>query len=584
MHRLPSPRPLLGHLLFCLLLLASTFQAQAQGSTRTPANPDVAVSETVIKPGLEEQLRGVIDSIERRQRELAELRKQRAKEPSPELDKQIEQISKQIADLRQQFVGLATNDFSLLEPGAGPALAINWQDELIQVIYPLLREINNLTEKPRQIERLRMQISLFEAQASVLAEADMQLETVLADTDDKVVKRSLTALQKDLDERTIENEQKLSALQHQLEELQRDSEPLWSSMLNGARSFATSVGFHFGMAILLAVAAYYLIQLVGRLLLRTARGENEQRLASVERLIIFILQALGWLIALFIYLMVLYALDSWVILGLTVIVLLAAIFSLKDVVPDYLVEMRTLLNFGSIRQGERINFNGLPWRIAELDVYTTLHNPALDGLLRVPLTQISRLSTRPYHADEPWFPSQAGEWVLLNDGGFGQIRVQTPDIVQLNFGESIINYRTENFLNCRPQNLSRGFTVASTFGLDYQHQADATTTIPEQLRADIEQAMAEQDFGAHCVHLGVEFSGAGASSLDYRLLATFGGAAADRYFRIQRWLQRSAVDSANRHGWVIPFQQIVVHRAPGAESESPTATAATPQLPPPNDG
>ena len=573
-------------LLFCLLFTAATpllahaadnrladnraADSRAAAAPETPAVP-------VIKPSLDERLRGVIDSIERRQRELTELRKQRAKEPSPELDQQIEQTSQQIADLRQQFVGLATNDFSLLDPQQSPTLTINWQDELIQVIYPLLREVNDLTAKPRQIEHLKMEISLFDSQANVLNAANTQLKTVLTDSHDTNVRRALTLLGEELAERHIENEQKLTALRHELDELQRDSVPLWSSILHGARSFITNVGLHFGLALLLGISAYYLIQLIGRLALRTVRGGNEKRLAAIERLIVFVIQALGWLIGLFTYMMVLYALDSWVILGLTVIVLLGMAFSLKNVLPDYMVEIRTLLNFGSIRQGERLNYNNLPWRIAELDVYTTLHNPALDALLRVPLTQLSKLSSRPYHADEPWFPCQSGEWVLLSDGIYGQVRMQSADAVLLNVGESTVSYRTENFLDARPQNMSRGFTVATTFGLDYSHQAASTTVIPEQLRADLEQWMKQQDFGAHCIYLGVELSNAAASSLDFRLIATFKGAAAERYSRIQRWLQRSAVESANRHGWAIPFPQIVVH---GATPESAGSTDTQPH----NDG
>jgi hypothetical protein len=552
-------------LLFCLILIAPS-QAETPSETSRAA-PEPAAEEAVIKPSLDERLRGVIESIERRQRELSELRRQRAKEPSPELDKAIEQTSKQISDLRQQFVGLATNDFTLLQAGVAPDLTINWQDELIQVIYPLLRELNALTAKPRQIEKLKMEISLQQTQSSALNAALARLESALAETHDRRVQRALAALQADLRERQIESEQKLTALTHQLEELERGSKPLLQSILSGARNFITSVGLHFGMAVALGLLAFYLIQLIGHLLLRGVRNDNELRLASIERLITFVIKAVGWLLGLFVYLMVLYALDSWVIFGLTVIVLIGAAFSLKNLLPDYLVEVRTLLNFGSIRQGERITFNGLPWRIAELDVYTTLHNPALDGLLRVPLTQISRLSSRPYHKEEPWFPSRTGDWVLLNDNTFGQIRLQTPDIVQLAFGESTIHYRTEHFLNARPQNLSGGFTVATTFGLDYQHQAEATTTILERLQAELEQRITEQEFGPHCLGIGVDFAGAGTSSLDYRLLATFTGAAADRYFRIQRWLQRCAVDSANRNGWVIPFPQVVVHRASGADAE-----------------
>ncbi len=569
----PVPVP---RLLLCLLLLLAVPSLLAQGETRAPAAPaTAAAAEVVIKPELQERLRSAIDSIERRQRELTELRKLRTKEPSPDLDREIEQLGKQIADLRQQFVGLATNDFTLLQSGAAASQGINWQEELIQVIYPLLRELNALTAKPRQVEKLKLEIDRLRSESAVLAAASTQLETTLTNTRDSTVRRSLTALQQELRERGIDNEQKLATLQYQLDELERDTKPLLTSILSGARSFVTNIGLHLGLAIGLGAVGFSLVQLIGRMALRVARGKREERAGSLGGLLTFTIKITSWLTALFVYLMVLYALDSWVILGLTVIVLLAAIFGLKDVLPDYLVEIRTLLDFGSIRQGERLAFKGLTWRIADLDVYTTLHNPALDGLLRVPLTQISRLSSRPYHKEEPWFPCQTGDWVLMSDGAYGQVRMQTPDIVQLNFGESTINYLTENFLDARPQNLSSGFLAITTFRLDYRHQREATTTIPEQLLADLERRMAAQEeFGHLCTEISVEFAGVGTSSLDYRILASFTGAAADRYYRIQRWLQRSAVDSANDRGWTVPHQQVAVRRTPSPAAA--TVPAATP--------
>ena len=59
--------------------------------------------------------------------------------------------------------------------------------------------------------------------------------------------------------------------------------------------------------------------------------------------------------------------------------------------------------------------------------------------------------------------------------------------------------------------------------------------------------------------MNVEFKMASASSLDFRLLALFKGAAAEHHARIQRWLQRAALECANRYNWEIPFQQIKIH-------------------------
>lgn len=568
LHRAPAWR-----LILCLLLLGLPATLLAQASTRAPANPAAKTTpEAVIQPSVQEQLSSLTDSIERKQKELSSLRALRAKEASPELDKEIEAAAAQLRDLRDQFSGLATNDFQISRYSEAPTLDVNWQDDLIQIIYPLLREMRELTEKPRTVERLKAEIGFYSHNAASLANAIAHMEALIADTRDARLLRSLRNLHTRLVEQRTDLEHKVAGLQHRQQELERETLPLWASIRDGAKTFLTTIGLHIGLGLLVALAAYYLTQLIMRLPMHFVSARRAEQLAVFDRMMHFLGQILGWLLALLAFVTVLYALDSWVMLGVAAIVLLIMVFSLKDVIPNYLVEIRTLFNLGSIRQGERIIYNGLPWRIAELDVYTVLHNPALDGLQRVPLTQISRLSSRPYQREEPWFPTSKGDWVLLNDSAFGRVVVQTPEIVQLNFGESIINYRTDKFLDARPQNISGGFTAAVDFSIDYRHQQQATTLILELLRAEMQAQLMQSEFAPHCASFNVEFKSSGASSLDFRLLGTFRGEAADRYFSIQRWLQRSALDCANKFGWNIPFQQIVVHRAPAGAL--PTAADA----------
>jgi hypothetical protein len=42
-------------------------------------------------------------------------------------------------------------------------------------------------------------------------------------------------------------------------------------------------------------------------------------------------------------------------------------------------------------------------------------------------------------------------------------------------------------------------------------------------------------------------------------VAVFEGAAAEHYWSIRRFLQRTAVDACNRYGWTIPFDQLTLH-------------------------
>lgn len=565
-------------LILCLFLLGLPAALLAQGDTRVPANPAAKTTpEAVIEPTLQEQLIGLTESIERKQKELSSLRAQRIREATPELDKEIEAAASQLRDLRDQFSGLATDDFQVSRYGEPPTLDVNWQEDLVQIIYPLLREMREFTEKPRTIERLKAEIAFYRQNAAGLATAVAHMEQVIADTADAKLLRSLRNLHTRLVEQRTDLEHKVAGLRHRLDELERDTVPLWSSIGEGAKTFLTTIGMHIGLGLLVAIAVYYLTQLVARLPMHFFSPQRVEQMVFVDRMVHFLGQLFGWLLALLAFVTVLYALDSWVMLGIAAIALLIMAFGLKDVIPNYLVEIRTLFNLGSIRQGERLIYNGLPWRIASLDVYTVLHNPALDGLQRVPLTQISRLSSRPFNRDEPWFPTARGDWVLLNDDAFGRVVVQTPEIVQLNFGESIINYRTEKFLDARPRNLSGGFTVVIDFSIDYRHQTEATTRILDNLRVEMQRLLMQSEFAPHCASFNVEFKSSGSSSLDFRILGTFRGEAADNYWRIQRWVQHCALDCANKFGWAIPFQQIVVHRAP--DDTPPSPAAAAPVLP-----
>jgi hypothetical protein len=63
------------------------------------------------------------------------------------------------------------------------------------------------------------------------------------------------------------------------------------------------------------------------------------------------------------------------------------------------------------------------------------------------------------------------------------------------------------------------------------------------------------------VSLNVEFASAGASSLDFVVLADMAGSMDSRYQFLQRRIQRICVDVCNERGYGIPFTQITVHQA-----------------------
>ena len=110
-----------------------------------------------------------------------------------------------------------------------------------------------------------------------------------------------------------------------------------------------------------------------------------------------------------------------------------------------------------------------------------------------------------------------------------------------------------------PRNLSVGFEISSSFGIDYSHQKDSLTKIPDLFADAIRKTLGEDQDGEATLDVRVELAEAGASSLDYTVQVEFGGQAAARYDILERKITQALVATCSEHGFGIPFPQIQVH-------------------------
>jgi len=287
------------------------------------------------------------------------------------------------------------------------------------------------------------------------------------------------------------------------------------------------------------------------------RNNFTSRISDILAMAIAIIVALSGIILVF------YTRGDWLLLTLVVIFLIGVAWAGKTAVPPYLNQIKMILNLGSVREGERVIYDGLPWKVSKLGFYTIFTNSRLDGgQLRVPIRNVMEMISRPVAPREVWFPTETDDWVILSDDTYGKSIIQTPDqVVILRLGGSMKTYPTRDFLELSPENLSKGFRVSVVFGIDYSHQADCTTTIPEIFNRALHTQLLEV-YGKDAVRSVVtEFTSASASSLDYVVLADFDGSVASRVNRIKRQIQRVCVDTCNENGWIIPFTQITIHQS-----------------------
>jgi len=221
---------------------------------------------------------------------------------------------------------------------------------------------------------------------------------------------------------------------------------------------------------------------------------------------------------------------------------------------------RLLLNIGAVREGERINYSGLPWRVKHLNIFSELENPENKLRLRVPVEDLLGLTSKPMQTSESWFPCKKGDWVILSDGYRGEVTAISVEFIDINDrGSSTRTYPMQDFLALSPLNISGSFRLKETLGISYDHQRDSTNRVLGSLKRFIKQKVADEGYEPHVSNLTVEFEGIGDSSLDITVIMDVDGSQAPFYNRIKRAMQRWCVDASSKYAWEIPYPQRTLH-------------------------
>ena len=528
----------------------------------TPETPDDVKDKITIAT-----LRGIIQSMEAVQEQLAE--KEEEYNTVDAEDKKLT-IAKDIQALNQRMETL-DNDFEEVSTGvdiekfiAKPATSFDWQQELHIILGPIIEDLKDLTARPREIEELRSQIAYYEKRLTTVETALVNLQKRIEQAKARKLKNQLSELNETWEERKKDLTNQLSVARYQLEEILAAQQSLLTSAQSIFKDFFKGRGLNLVLAVFAFAAVLLGLRVLYRFVYKRTRLGDIRKRPFFIRLADVLYHLLTALIATVVFLSVLYISGDWVLLGIALLFLFGMAWSAKQTFPTFWEQTKLLLNLSTVREGERVIYNGLPWKVLSLNIYTKLHNPALKGgLIRLPLREMIGLQSRPFYKDEPWFPSEEEHLVKLADDTLGKVILQTPERVVLDtLGGCQKTYPTLSFLQQNPINYSiNNFGVFVTFGLDYAHQALITREIPEKLQNVLAEELQKEEFGKDLIMLLVQFKEAAASSLDLLIVTTFPGHLAPNFFAIGRVLQRIAVDACNTYGWGIPFTQVTIHNA-----------------------
>lgn len=514
---------------------------------------------------------------------------------------EITTLNEAITRLERSFEQLALRDVDLELLETEPDAPFDWQQETVEIIEPLFDSIKSLTRRPRQVASLRESIAKNERR---LATVDRALSTFdglderlvaefgteagervpgdetaeLASTGSAPVAALVGEFEARWQTRRESIEQDLVIEQAQLERLlaEGDEVSVFGDVVGGVHAFLAGRGLTLIYAVVAALIAWTLLQLAWRSFSRHLSKEQRRR-ATWYRLFAYSFKLITGIAMLAAALVVLYVREDVLLMAIAFLLLAGIALSLRNILPRFIDEARLLLNLGAVREGEVVVYAGLPWRVMSLNLQTVLRNPALDGVIRLPLDIVAGLTSRPVPdrgGDPLLFPTRPNDCILLADESFARVLRQTPELVELAVrGGMIKTIPTADFFTQTIVNLSRSeqFGIAVTFGLDYNLQSRALDEVPAALERHVRAAFAASDRADALVDVLVELKAAGDSALDFLIWIGCDSRFAPDFFKLERIAQQACVAASNAEDWNIPFPHMMVHHRRVDEAEGRAA-------------
>jgi len=530
---------------------------QAQPETETPA-ADTQLQDTL------STLNSLLNLQSQMKTDMEALGKQLSAARTEAEKKDIQtQLDKLGADLK-------TTNRNLREIAAGADIdslraaeetSFNLQEEVFALLRPAIKEMKDITSHVRLKSDLKDKIAYYQGKLPITERAVANITGLLKQTRDESLQVKLQSMLADWQKQLTFIQSELQSAELQLDKLERSEASLAETSQSYLKSFFQKRGFYLTQALLVVLAVLLLSRLSYAMMVKLIPGYRKVHRSFSIRLLDLMHRLLTGLLVILGPMVVFYVVEDWVLFSLGILLLLGIGLTLRQALPRYWQQIQLFLNIGSVREGERITLDGLPWLVRQINFYSLLENPVAQLSQRVRIADLVEQKSRPVKKDEPWFPCVRGDWVLLSDGMRGKVTGISQELVELiERGGAHRTYPTADFLGLSPRNLTTNFRVKETIGITYSLQKESVTTIPEILRAHVEKRIDDEGYADKLLNLRVEFECANTSSLDIVVIADFDGSVADLYNRLRRAIQRWCVEACAENDWEIPFTQLTLHQ------------------------
>ncbi|MFQ5449742.1 MAG: hypothetical protein ACE5E9_03895 [Nitrospinaceae bacterium] len=495
------------------------------------------------------------------------------KPPTNKVTAKIEKLQNRLDRLEMDFESTATQ-LSLEDPSLKKKKRTDWLQELEELTRPLLNAIRDLTEKPRKIDQLKNKIEELETKRNLHQQAYDNLSTLIRgeensenipSPEEQKYLSKLQQLRNRYDPELVKFN--LQKAREDLNKVLASDESIVDSATRTIKDFLRNRGRNLAVTFATFAGLWWVLARIRKWVV--AKKFLARLSPSLNKLFSAAYNVFAMLFCLLASLTCLYFFNDWLLISLLVMGLLVVGWTSRQWIPKFLQEIKLIVDLGTVREGERIIWQGVPWRVEVIGLQATLVNERLEGgEIKLPLNELIGKHSRPVVDHESWFPTRPKDWVILADKSYGRVESQTMEQVVLKLkGGELKYYATTDFLAQNPINISNGYRYCIQFGLDYDVQSRVCGDIPMLFEEGLRNHLRKHFEGdsPDFTFLEVSFDHAGASALNLMVVVHAAGRCAGRYEEYQREIQAALVKICNENQLVIPFNRLTINLANGGK-------------------
>ncbi|MDH3872343.1 MAG: hypothetical protein OEU44_09020, partial [Gammaproteobacteria bacterium] len=290
------------------------------------------------------------------------------------------------------------------------------QDELFSLLRPALKEMRDMTSHVRQKSELKDKIASYREKLPVAELAVVNLTGLLHENENEALERHLEGMLAEWRKQLTVIKSELQSAELKLDTLESSEASLAEASQSYLKAFFQRRGLYLAQAILTVMGILLLSRLSYKAMVKLLPGYRVEHRSFRIRLLDLMHRIITVVLAILGPMVVFYVAEDWVLFSLGILLLLGIGLTLRHALPRYWQQIQLFLNVGSVREGERIYLNGLPWRVRQINIFSLLENPTAELCQRVRIDELVDLKSHPIKQGDPWFPCLRGDWVILSDG------------------------------------------------------------------------------------------------------------------------------------------------------------------------